>query len=86
MKFQTRVRDLLRTDAIVRRFFAGESRELPDFCLERMRRGLGPLWEALPRGALMHNENAYLADPLGRRIGLPSARPKTRATALRLAS
>jgi hypothetical protein len=84
--FQARVRELLDTDVSVRRFIAGESRELPDFYAERMQRNLGPLWEALPPGALMHDENAYLADPLGKSIGLESARPEARATRLRLAS
>jgi hypothetical protein len=75
VKFQARVRELLDTDASVRRFFAGESRELPSFYAGRIQRSLGPLWEALPPGALMHDENAYLANPLGRSLGLKSTKP-----------
>jgi hypothetical protein len=85
-RFQAPVRELLDTDASVRQFFAGESRELPSFYTERIRGTLGALWDALPPGALMHDENAYLADPLGKSIGLESARPGARATRLRLAS
>lgn len=85
-RFQARVRERLDTDASVRRFFAGERRELPSFYAERIRGSLGPLWDALPPGALMHDENAYLADPLGKSIGLESARPGGRATRSRLAS
>nr|WP_298689698.1 hypothetical protein [uncultured Dongia sp.] len=84
VKFQDRVRSLLITDANVRRFFEGESRILPDFYVERMRRGLGPLWSALPPSALMHDENAYLADPFGQSIGLGAARAEVRAERLRL--
>jgi len=86
VKFQDRVRHLLNTDAGVRRFFAGESRELPDFYTERMRRALGPLWTALPPGALVHDENAYLANPFGISIGSDPARPGAPATRARAAS
>jgi hypothetical protein len=82
-RFQARVRERLDTDASVRRFFAGESRQLPGFYAERIRGSLGPLWDALPAGALMHDENAYLADPRGRTIGLA---PERRAAGLRRAS
>ncbi len=79
VRFQDKVRHLLNTDADIRRFFAGESRKLPDFYMERMRRSLGPLWAALPPGALMHDEKAYLADPFGTSIR-PGAAPHIAAT------
>ena len=53
-------RGLLDTDASVRRFFEGESRDVPAFYTQRVRRDLGPLWDSLPAGALEHNPNAYL--------------------------
>lgn len=59
-KFQGKVRTLLWEDDQVRRFFAGSTERLPDFYRNRIRRQLGPLWDALPDGALMHDQNAYL--------------------------
>jgi hypothetical protein len=85
-RFQARVRERLDTDASVRRFFAGESRELPIFYAERIRGSLGPLWDALPAGALMHDEKAYLADPRGRTIGLDPEVSRLRTSGLRRAS
>lgn len=59
-EYQAKVRRLLDEDPSVRRFVEGESRELPAFYVNRVRKSLGPLWDALPEGALMHDENAYL--------------------------
>lgn len=59
-KYQANIRDLLRTDKSVRRFFDGETAELPTYFERRIRRQLGPLWEHLPPGALMHDPYAYL--------------------------
>ena len=47
-------------DIPIRRFIEGESSELPKFYENRIRESLGPLWAALPEGALMHDQNAYL--------------------------
>ena len=60
IKFYTTVRRLLDTDRSVRRFFEGETDEVPSFYVERVRQDLGPLWEFLPPGALYHDPNAYL--------------------------
>jgi hypothetical protein len=60
IKYHTEVRRRLETDPQVRRYFEGETAELPQFYLDRIRRDLGPLWQWLPRGALYHNQNAYL--------------------------
>jgi hypothetical protein len=60
IRYDTTVRGLLDSDRSMRRFFEGESRELPNFYTEQMRRDLGPLWESLPAGALEHDPNAYL--------------------------
>ncbi|HEU0299579.1 MAG TPA: radical SAM protein [Longimicrobium sp.] len=43
-----------------RRFFEGETREVPHQLTDQIRAHLGPLWEWLPRGALSHEPNAYL--------------------------
>jgi hypothetical protein len=54
------VRELLRTDPSVRRFFDGETTTLPTFYGDRVRRDLGSLWDALPAGGLYHDQNEYL--------------------------
>jgi hypothetical protein len=54
------VRALLASDRAMRRFYDGEDATVPSFYVERVRRDLGPLWEALPDGALDHDPNAYL--------------------------
>ncbi len=58
-KFHGKVRRMLN-DPSVRGFFDGETRELPEFYRHRIEKQLGPLWDALPEGALMHDQNAYL--------------------------
>lgn len=60
IKYYGKVREMLESDIPVRRFFEGESRELPQFYVERVKKDLGPMWDYLPQGALMHDENAYL--------------------------
>jgi hypothetical protein len=52
--------EALRNDGSMRRFFDGVSRVLPQFYVARIGRSLGPLGEALPASALLHDENAYL--------------------------
>jgi hypothetical protein len=54
------VRRRLDRDPSFRRFFEGETDEIPAFYVERVRRDLGPLWEQLPASALRHDPNAYL--------------------------
>ena len=48
------------TDASVRRFFDGETKVVPDFYVDRIRRDLGPLWPSLPAGGLAHDPEAYI--------------------------
>ncbi len=60
VRYQSRVGELFATDAAVRRYFEGESRKLPEFYRAQVESTLGPLWQALPPGALEHDENAYL--------------------------
>jgi hypothetical protein len=58
--YQSKMRDRLASDSQFRAFFDGETTEVPKFFEERVRRSLGPLWEALPAGALEHEPNAWL--------------------------
>jgi hypothetical protein len=60
IRYYSAMRGLLDTDRTVREFFEGESDELPDFYVGRVRRELGPLYDFLPPGALMHDPTAYL--------------------------
>jgi hypothetical protein len=60
IKYYQSVRRGLDRDAPFRRFFEGETDEIPAFYVERVRRDLGPLWELLPAGGLRHDPNAYL--------------------------
>jgi hypothetical protein len=60
IRYHTAIRALLDSDLSVRRFLEGESDVLPKFYRSRIRRDLGPLWEALPSGALAHDHTAYL--------------------------
>lgn len=74
--YDTTVRGLLDSDATVRRFFEGESSTLPAFYLDRVRRDLGSLWDALPAGALEHDPNAYLkAESSATPVPLAFSRP-----------
>lgn len=60
IKSHSTIRRLLDTDPAVRGFLEGETSVLPKFYEHRIQRFLGPLWEALPPHALMHDPNAYL--------------------------
>jgi hypothetical protein len=60
VSYQGKVRALLDADRDVRRFFDGETRTLPAFYHNRLRKSLGPLWEHLPPEAVMHDERAWL--------------------------
>jgi len=78
IKHHTAIRGVLETDRSVRRFLEGETSELPAFYANKIRSKLGPLWDVLPDGALMHDHLAYLhaePDPVPNLIelGSPSA-------------
>lgn len=60
VRHHARIRDLLGSDRDVQGFHHGETTELPSFYGDRIRQDLGPLWEALPEGGLLHDHNAYL--------------------------
>ncbi len=60
IEYYTMIRDRLKTDSTFRDYFEGQSTELPQFYVDRVRSDLGPLWEYLPEGALEHNPYEYL--------------------------
>jgi hypothetical protein len=79
IKYHTTMRRLLDTDRSVRAFMEGETTELPRFYHDRIRGELGPLYQHLPEGAIMHDPNAYLktsehAAPVPLRPGMQAAR------------
>jgi hypothetical protein len=59
-RYDSGIRGLLDSDRSVRRFFEGETREVPAYYENRVRQDLGALWSWLPAGALEHDPNAYL--------------------------
>ncbi|MCB1377650.1 MAG: cobalamin-dependent protein [Alphaproteobacteria bacterium] len=63
VQFHNRIHDLLSSDPEMRPYFEGASSKLPEFYLTRMRNALGPLWDALPPGAITHDQNAYRKNP-----------------------
>ncbi len=60
IRYHTMMRRLLDTDRSVRDFFEGETTDLPEFYRQRIEKELGPLYQHLPEGALMHDPTAYL--------------------------
>jgi hypothetical protein len=60
IRYHTMIRGLLDTDRSMRAFFEGESDVVPEFYTDRIRRELGPLYQYLPAGSLIHDPNAYL--------------------------
>jgi hypothetical protein len=59
LKYFRMLRGLLDTDVTMRRFFEGETTEIPAFFRDRVQRELGSLWQFLPDGALEHDPMAY---------------------------
>jgi hypothetical protein len=60
IKYQTEMRRRLDTDHELRAFFERETDEIPAFYRDRIRQDLGPLYQYLPEGAMVHDANAYL--------------------------
>lgn len=60
LRFYKQVRNKLVGDKDFRRYFDGESKQLPAFYYNLIKKDLGVWWEWLPEGAMLHNENAYL--------------------------
>ncbi len=54
------VRQMWDRDPHFRRFWRGETTEIPRIYVQGIRGDLGPLWKWLPKGAIAHDANAYL--------------------------
>lgn len=59
VRYLAEVRRRLDFDRQLRRFFYGESEDVPEFYRAQVRRELGPLWEWLPPGGLQHDPNGW---------------------------
>ena len=77
LRHHTKVRRRLDDDRTVRRYFEGENTELPEFYKAKIRRSLGPLWEMLPPGALVHDHHAYLKSELARTVAVEAKKTRT---------
>jgi hypothetical protein len=62
LRYYKEVRRRLDTDRPLRAYFEQETRVLPDFYLDQIRKDLGDLYPWLPPEALSHDENAYLGE------------------------
>lgn len=60
IRFFREVRKQLAEDPSFRRYFEGETTQLPAFYRDIIQRDLGVWWHWLPKGAMEHNPNAYL--------------------------
>jgi hypothetical protein len=60
----------LATDRQFLPYFAQEKEELPRFCVDQVRKDLGPLWDWLPDGGLYHDPYAYLESERSRSSSL----------------
>jgi hypothetical protein len=60
LKYYRGIRRLLDEDLPLRRYFEGETTDLPAFFYDRVKHDLGPMWKWLPKGALLHDPKAYL--------------------------
>jgi hypothetical protein len=60
LQYQSDILERLSADTITQRYFRGESTALPEFYRSKIRQDLGALWQALPEGAVEHDQNAYL--------------------------
>jgi hypothetical protein len=58
--YHKKMRHWLEHDPQVRAFFDGGTTEVPRVMSDQIRTHLGPLWQHLPEGALVHDAQAYL--------------------------
>lgn len=68
--YNKRILKNLNSDIQFRRYFEQETKELPPFYLDMIRNDLGPLWDALPDGAIFHDQNAYIKETMANRIAV----------------
>ncbi|AKD04246.1 radical SAM protein [Pontibacter korlensis] len=60
LRFYRQVRKNLVEDTAFRKYFEGESQQLPPFYRNIIQKDLGDWWQWLPEGAIEHDPNAYL--------------------------
>jgi hypothetical protein len=60
LNYHIEIRGRLDTDVELQAYLRGDTITIPRFYQNKLRRGLGPLHEYLPEGALYHDQNAYL--------------------------
>ena len=60
LRFFRQVRKNLVEDAAFRKYFEGESQQLPAFYRNIIQKDLGVWWQWLPEGAIEHDPNAYM--------------------------
>jgi len=60
IRFFKEVRKHLKEDRSFRQYFEGETKHLPEFYKNIVKKDLGVWWQWLPKGAMGHNPNAYL--------------------------
>ncbi len=65
IRYHTKIYQRLMNDPAFRGFFDQTTDALPPFYSDRVRQDLGPLWQWLPQGALLHDSNAYLKSQAG---------------------
>ncbi len=78
--YHSHINALLESDPHMRPFLEGRSNQLPGFYVQYMRAKMGPLWDALPPGAISHDHIAFRKDPDAYRTVGPRRRaPRQRA-------
>ncbi|MFQ5680258.1 MAG: B12-binding domain-containing radical SAM protein [Gemmatimonadota bacterium] len=60
VRMYRQILERLHTDPAVRDFFEQETTEIPEAYARMVREELGPMWEWVPEGALVHDHKAYL--------------------------
>jgi len=60
IRFYKQIRKNLVEDRSFRNYFEGETKQLPAFYTNIIKKGLGIWWQWLPAGAIEHDQNAYL--------------------------
>ena len=60
IRYHSRVRQLMDADPAFLPYLTGESKTLPQFYVDRIKRDLGAFWQHLPEGSIDHDPNAYL--------------------------
>ena len=81
IRYHSTIRELLQNDKGMRAFFDGETRTVPPFYVQRIKRDLGAWWHSLPDGALEHDPEAYLGKQTKQTTTIPLTRKRARKEA-----